>query len=215
MLSKKYGDGIVLRCYTDYERMLSEITDASIPEPDIVISDIMLGDKNGCFEAKKISRALPYAKIIFLTGYPELVADIFSSVRPSNILLKPVDSGRLTEAVEKAFRESLDDKGRRIYIVTHQKTERLFRYGDIVYAESIGRRLTLHTLSGEFAFYHKLVDFIGETDGYFVRCHQSYAVNLRRVTELHAASALMDDGSEVSVSRAYYAALRDALLGLL
>lgn len=214
MLTEHYGNKIKLQCFTDYDSMLSYIGSGTAVEPDIVISDIMVGDKNGCFEAGEISKSFPFARIIFLTGYPELVADIFARVKPSNILLKPVTPERLIDAVDKAYEEYQSDMGKRTYKIKNQKSELIFRYYDIIFAESNGRRLNLHTSSEDFVFYHKLSDFLDETNGYFIRCHQSYAVNPYRVKALHAAEALMDDGSTVGVSRAYYAALRDALLDI-
>ncbi|WP_362062558.1 LytTR family DNA-binding domain-containing protein, partial [Streptomyces sp. NPDC048255] len=50
----------------------------------------------------------------------------------------------------------------------------------------------------------------------FVRCHRSYLVNLRHIRSLHAGSGsrywvVLSDGAELSVGRAFVAALRREL----
>ena len=213
-LEAHYGAAADIRCYNDIGRLLDEIKGPDMPEPDIIFMDIMLDGRNGCIEAGEIARVFPFARFIFVTGYPEAAADIFAAVRPSNILLKPVDPGKLIAAADKALRERADDLGAAVYAAALKSAGTAVRLYEIIYAASSGRRLTLHTDAGDVVFYHRLGDFVDETGGYFVRCHQSFAINPRRVRTLTAGSAVMDDGSQVDVSRARYAELRDRLLEL-
>ncbi len=63
----------------------------------------------------------------------------------------------------------------------------------IVYIESNSRRIILHTLQGDYEYYEKmyvLEELLEEDD--FVRCHQSYIVSKRFVTEYNSTEIRLD-----------------------
>ena len=74
-------------------------------KPDVVIADIFMPQLNGLDAGRKIKRALPDVKIIFLTVNedPELVKEAFRC-GASGYLLKNSAASELTEAIEQVLR---------------------------------------------------------------------------------------------------------------
>src|SRR5438067_10357526 len=68
--------------------------------PDVVLSDIRMGDVDGVTATRRIRAAVPSARVIVLTNYDEDEL-VFASIRAgaSGYLLKEVQSQQLIEAV--------------------------------------------------------------------------------------------------------------------
>ncbi len=64
----------------------------------------------------------------------------------------------------------------------------------IIYIESSNRRITLHTMLGKYEYYEKmyvLEELLRDND--FIRCHQSYMVSKRFVTDYNSLEICLDD----------------------
>ena len=59
------------------------------------------------------------------------------------------------------------------------------------------------TEQGKLIHSGKLDEFEKELTWTFCRCHSSYIVNFRHVVRLASDGILMDDGEQISISRAY------------
>lgn len=87
------------------------------------------------------------------------------------------------------------------------------RLDKIRYFESRGRKIAAVADEERFEFYQKMDELMDVLPkGRFVRCHQSYSVNLRAVMSFSSAALVLRDGMEIPVSRKYYPELR-AVLG--
>ena len=57
------------------------------------------------------------------------------------------------------------------------------------------------TVKEEHSFYSRVGDVEAKLDGRFVRCHQSFIINLEHVSSMRSNSLIMDNGSVISVSQ--------------
>lgn len=126
-------------------------------------------------------------------------------VGAKDFLIKPLQRDRLTRIlVEEARRQSVSGM-REIKI----KIEGLWKPvppASVLYVESMGHNLTFHMVSGKdirfvatFKEYHPILGTFPQ----FLRCHQSYMLNLDYVTEMKSDMFRMGNGEEINISRQY------------
>jgi len=54
-------------------------------------------------------------------------------------------------------------------------------YDDIIYMEKDLRKIVVHTMKGEIAFYGKFCDVMPLLDERFTNCHRSYVLNMDEI----------------------------------
>lgn len=83
-------------------------------------------------------------------------------------------------------------------------------HNDVLYAESFGHRIVLHTTKGELEFRLSFLDFFDKfPDINFLQIHKSYAINVDKVIKLQKQTVLLDKGITLTVGRKYSADLED------
>ena len=150
-------------------------------EMDLLFLDIFMNGMNGMETAAKLRELSCTASIVFLTTSPDFAVESYE-VEASGYILKPFSASQLVRLLEK----TLKTNGRNRVAV---KTGRQFRYpytDDILYIDSDRHMVTLHLQDGsEIVTKDKLGDIesrIGEKR--FLRCHQSYLVNMDQVADV-------------------------------
>lgn len=174
---------------------------------DILFADIELdGDATAGIEAVK--RLLPRGsrtQVIYVTGHPEHCTQVY---RTEHIyfLVKPVNIMDLEDAVTRAVR-SLDEYKGKVLQVTAGSTVNTVRVADLLYIESIRRKLRYCTTRGVVEVYGALKDLEAKLPKNFYRCHKGFLVNFDHVASLRAGSApmaVLSDGTEVPVGQRRY-----------
>lgn len=73
--------------------------------------------------------------------------------------------------------------------------------GDILYAESYNRHLSVYTLNGKTEVVGKLGDLINLLpENEFVSIHKSFTVNMKYITRINGSGAVLTDGTVLPVS---------------
>jgi CheY-like chemotaxis protein len=83
----------------DGENALEILTDKSVPNPDLVITDIVMPRLGGIELAKRISKMHPGIPILLATGYPDQQAVAESTAPQFELLRKPFAVGELISKV--------------------------------------------------------------------------------------------------------------------
>ena len=91
------------------------------------------------------------------------------------------------------------------------RADQVVEPAEIRYLESRLHVVRVHAARGVLEVYGKLSDLLDALPARFVRCHQSFAVNLDAVTSLDASSITLVSGEQVPVSRRMRAEVRAAL----
>ena len=149
-------------------------------EIDLLFLDIEMDGLDGLETAKEIRAFNQDILLVFLTGYPDYVYDGYG-VNALDYLLKPIDMKKLLEVI-KRVREKMETM-QETYLSFHNAdgTYRI-RQNDILYLYSNKRLVVLVTDDTEISFYDKLDRLESVLDSYFVRIHQRYLVNGKKVT---------------------------------
>lgn len=164
---------------------------------DIIFLDIFMGDSLGINIAQKL-RDLSYeGKIIFCTISADYALESYN-VFASGYILKPYSLSDIARILDRYLPEFQNDcyqikqKSRIVYIPKNE----------ILYIESDNTKCILHrTPDLEYHVYKKLSNIEKElSDQRFLRCHQSFLVNMNHIKEANDVFVL-DDGSEVLIRK--------------
>lgn len=184
--------------------------DTSAALPDIIFMDIQFGTENGISLASDIQARYPWIAIVLITGYLDYARDIFT-IHPAYFLVKPVDTDKLTAAVDRAleYLDSCQDTP-----VVLQSNGKLFtlKSSEICYIESEKRLLHVYTPKEKFTVYMKLNELKEKLPGCFLTCHKSYMVNMNYIRNFTAQKIRLLNQSEIPVSRSRYKKSREEFL---
>lgn len=176
---------------------------------DILFVDINLNDMEGTTLAATAKKLLPKAKIVFATAYSQYAAKAFE-MEIDDYILKPFAPDRVRHVLEKCMRELAKkqetDGEQETGAKETEKPEmevqqaavtapripvpvnhsiRFLDVPQIVYAETQGRGILLHTRTGSYEVNQLLGDLEKKLQPYgFFRIHKSYLVNLECITEM-------------------------------
>lgn len=125
--------------------------------------------------------------------------------RPSQVLSEDVKAEELQVALKYCIGEQ--NRCRPYFTVKTRDSLKRIKYGDILYFESNQRKISLHTSKQIIEFYGKLndVEALLPMDS-FVRTHQSYIINMERISELDKVSRFfkLDNGTMIEISKSQY-----------
>jgi two-component system, LytTR family, response regulator LytT len=171
--------------------------------PDVAFLDIQMPGLTGFEVARRaIGLSLPL-HIVFVTAFDQYAIEAFE-VNAVDYLLKPVEPGRLEQAVDRARRRVSNDRPlngqiEKIVKLVAERQERreqlavrvgerflLVQADDIVFACLVGEAINIATshLTGT-SNYRTLDELQARLDpGVFWRVHRSYLVNINKIKEI-------------------------------
>ncbi|KUO77381.1 MAG: LytTR family transcriptional regulator [Clostridia bacterium BRH_c25] len=194
-----YDASFQISAYTDGESLLEDWLEQK-KLFDILFLDIYMPGLNGIETAGKIRAEMKAAKIIFISSsnehYPEAY-DVFAF----NYILKPLSPGKLNRILDQALS---DIAGERRQQVSFSYKARNYRIScrDILYIESRDKIICFHMVDRTtLQCYAKLDEILKQLpEESFVRCHQSFVVNIFHVTEM-AENHFRISSAVISISK--------------
>ena len=175
---------------------------------DVVIIDMDQED-DGIAIAECVLEYQKNSQIIFVSGSDEYYLDVYN-VDHVYFLKKPVESRLLAQALEKAVKK-LDRLHGKCLVVKNKQGIYKIELSDIIYFENEKRKIHIHTVDRKISFYGKFEGLLDSLSRDFYRCHNSYIVNMAKVSELSGKKLLCENGKSIPVSKTYYVKVRDAL----
>ena len=173
---------------------------------DAVLLDIEMQEApNGLEIALRMSRQEGHPIILFVTNSAAYAIRGYGLAL--RYLLKPLTLDALTEALDAVKAELCRDR----LVFTVDGYTHVLRAQQIRYAEVSGHRLTLHTDTGVLTLRATLKEICAMLPaGSFCAPHQSYLVNLLHVRSIAKETVLLDDGTQIPISRRRQAEFMDA-----
>lgn len=174
LCENRKGGGI--SCFSNAVELIYEIQDGKTF--DLIFMDIYMDKLLGIDAARQL-RAMGYnGKIVFLTGTSGFAVESYE-VQAAGYLLKPLNYEKLNSFMKSV----LNDFDKEVYRIKRRSEIISLQYNDIVFIESCNSKCLLHNGAGEkISIYKHLSDIESElSDGRFLRCHQSYLVNMNHV----------------------------------
>ena len=200
------GTKLTVHEFSSAEELLFSYSDCP---PDILLLDIELSGMNGVELAKTLRARSDFSQIIFITGYPDFIADGYD-VSALHYLLKPVRPEKLFEVLTRAA-ENVSRLQRAVVLKTADGIERL-PVETIIYAEAFSH-LVSFVCAGRSCEVRCTISeakaMLGEG---FIQCHRSYIVALKYIKTVGSRDILLDNGVRLPVSRQLYKEVKTAYL---
>ena len=179
--------------YSDSQQFLSVCTSTSF---DIVLLDIEMAAPTG-YELGRILKARENPPvIIFITKSSKYVLKGYGIA--FRYLMKPVQYAEFAEAMDAAVEEINSNR----LSFTCENGMLNVPMKDILYIESYGHSVTIHTTSCDYSMRYSLAEIAGELPrSTFVSPHKGYLVNLRHIQYASSAEIRLTGGTSLPVSR--------------
>lgn len=165
---------------------------------DILLLDIEMGKMDGVAMAKQVRRDNEKVQIVFITGYPDYIGEGYE-VAALHYLMKPVSREKLFAVLDRAVANL--QKTKKTFVLPLNGEMLRLTAEEIQYVEAFSHSVSVVTKSGIYEVKKSLSEMEAMLGEGFVRCHRSYLVGLRFVARLSKQAVILDDGTELPLSR--------------
>lgn len=176
----------------------------------IAVLDIALGGENGILLARRLLQYNPDCCIVFVSGYPQYVSEVYDVPHLGMVLKDQLDL-QLPKFLLRAV-ESLQTLRARTMMVPVHRSLLPLNLSDILYLERRAHTTLVHLISGkEIRTRAKLADLLTQPcSSLLYRCHESYAVNLCHVANLEGRELILANAEHIPISRIYLQGVKAA-----
>lgn len=180
-------------------------------EKDIIFLDIEMPGLNGIYIGNELKKRNPDIIIFVVTSYSEYLDDAMK-FHVFRYLSKPIDKQRLFRNLKDALH---------LYTTSNVKIAIETKNGivtvsvpDIISVETQGRKVVLHTVSGDFESVHTMQYWINTLQmKCFFQPHRSFLVNMAHVTSFdHLLINLYRNQYHAYLTKRKYTAFKEAYL---
>ena len=182
------SENIIIQEYDCGETFLADVEEG-FTEFDMLFLDIRMEKVDGMETARRLRKRGIDGPVVFLTNSPDYAVDSYE-VHAAGYLLKPLKEEKLKSLLERLLKP---DVRRRIAVRTKGRM-RYFYIDEILWVESDKHTVTLHFTDGNCVAVNDRLTVIEEQigDRRFLRCHQSYLVNMDYVADVQEDFILTD-----------------------
>ena len=174
--------------YTSGKALLDDLVEGYL-DTECILLDIEMPGLNGLETAKQIRKHNFNVPIVFITSHADYGEQSYE-VHASGYLVKPYDLERISRVLNYVLKERIQQ---RITITVHRQ-KRYIKTDDIIYIESDKRAITLHLQDGTSLQFNSSMNKLEEqlNSPNFIRCHQSYIVNMDYIDDIQDGFILKD-----------------------
>ena len=167
---------------------------------DIIFLDIDMPDCDGINLGTYLMQVLPNACLIFVSSKESSVFRSFTA-QPFRFVRKSYFDTEMPEAVGAALQKINEPASDELVISSQSETLRINPLR-IIYLKSSNNYVTLFTKNDTYTVRQTLNAMEEELSGRgFIRLHQRYLVNYRYIYRLEKNRAVLDDRTEIPISR--------------
>lgn len=190
---------------------LKKLLENGIPDYDIAVLDIEMGELNGIDLASEINQRCPQCAVIFLTSHTDYISDSYE-VRHIYYVTKDSIHKYLPKALDKAIQLAIERKTRFLDITSNRKRYAL-PCDSITYIERIGREIIIYTNEQKSYKVYESIQAVSERlPACFSQCHSSFMANLEYVKNVTSQETELTDGIKLPVGRRYAKPFKTAYL---
>lgn len=146
-----------------------------------------------------VQKMFPECKIIFMSDDIGKVSDLLLNVTPFGVVEKPLSSSKIWKYLDAA-KDSISKPAEKFCFMEKGKKRNLM-FSNIIYLESNREKLFVKTVRSAFSIWMKMSEAEPQFPDYFVRCHNSFLVNMKYVVSYESNSFKLINGQEIIVSR--------------
>ena len=169
---------------------------------DIIFLDIFMKGISGVETAKRIRAVNSNILIIFVSSSDDFYRESYD-LYAFNYLIKPLEKQKLTEVLDRAITD-LNKDTNQVIRFSYDNRLHTINCSQLLYITSDKHNIYFHLLNNQtLKAYGKIDDFIAQLPAkFFLRCHQSYIVNLKHVTQMTSNEFIIEN-IKVPISRKF------------
>lgn len=160
---------------------------------DIIYLDIEMSGKNGIEAAKSIRRLDRDVLLIYVSSYETYFMQLFE-VEPFRFIKKPIKETEFEEVIDFAYERIIEEDA--YFEYKYNKTVGKVLIRKIMYFESAGRIVNIHTEESTYRYYGKLDEVerrLVQNKIPFLRIHKSFYVNFHFVDKITFSKLILSD----------------------
>ncbi len=190
------GHTVQLSSFVSAENFLFHYAEKN--DYDILLLDIEMGKMDGVTLAKRIRQGNYLVQIIFITGFPDYMAEGYE-VSALHYLMKPIVEEKLFTVLDRAIINIVKAEKRLCVNFDHQTD--YVSLSQIYYIEAQKQYVAIYTGDKTYHMKASLSDTEKLLDEYFFKCQRSFLVNLRYVKCILQTHVVLKNDEEVPISR--------------
>lgn len=174
---------------------------------DLLFLDIEVGKENGIAIAKRLRENHPEMIIIVITGYLKYSMDGYK-IQAARYLLKPVPAALLYSELDEVLSFYHMDT----YVITNDlDIMRRIKKSDVLYIESYGRKVQLHTLQEAVTSKESITYWKNKlAESFFIECYKGILVHVKWIKEIEKDTILLENEQSLPLARRRSEAVRQA-----
>ena len=209
---KKIMEELNLPYQLDLYLSCDQLWEVALDKPDayqLLLLDIIMDGTDGMELARKLRNIGSSVTIAFITSTPDYSLQGYE-VQALHYLLKPVDESTLKKIIQLDYPRKMRNE----YLTVKEGTNiRRLNTNSICILETKGRKVAVYLAAETILVSAKLSELECRLPmDCFMRCLQSFILNMDQVAELRYGEAIMADGRSIPVSRAYLHKIQKAFL---
>lgn len=180
-------------------------------EYDLYLLDVLMPGMSGIDAAQALAEDKDHPVVVFITSSLESAVEGYR-VEAAGFILKPVEEENFWSTMERVVRRRLGVK-KAVLSVVHNRVNVELPLERLAWFENRLHRVFVKLTDGEvLSVNQKLseLQLVLEPHSQFLRCHQSYLVNLDYVDKLEDSCFYMRDGQMIPISRNFYKQSKNA-----
>lgn len=201
---------LAISTFSNYDAFLLTVEEGR--QYNVILMDIEWDERrNGMDIAEELYKLSPSTKIIFITGHGALFSQriFLRKTNLSGFLTKPIDIKLLQANLQKVSDALVHDEQSAL-VLRQRGAPVSILHREIVYIESSGHTIEVHTVSETVTVYERLEQILAQLPLGFYQCHKSFVVNMAQIRRFESTDILLKNGERVPISRARYAQTKDA-----
>lgn len=168
---------------------------------DLIFLDIMMSGLDGIETGRQVRRLDSNVEIVYCTASEDFAIAAYE-IHAMGYLLKPYEPGRIGAVIDYYVQKHPQNEQNFLEVKFRRKSV-IIPYNDIIYMESDNKVVYIYTITrGNVKVYNKL-DVLEEqiSQKRFLRCHQSYLVNLQHVAGLVDSDFIMINDEMIPIRK--------------
>ena len=178
---------------------------------DLYLLDVLMPGMSGIDTAQALAEAKGHPVVVFITSSLESAVEGYR-VEAAGFILKPVEEESFWATMERVVRRRLGVK-KAVLSLVHNRVNVELPLERLAWFENRLHRVFVKLTDGEVLSVNQKLSELQlalEPHSQFLRCHQSYLVNLDYVDKLEDSCFYMRDGQMIPISRNFYKQSKNA-----
>ena len=175
------GISVDVEVFSDGEILLQQLETGK--QYDLLFLDIIMKHVDGIRVGEFVRNRMEdfHTRILYMSGSKEHLLELFDS-QPVGFLEKPLTREKVNSGMDRILRQMEENS----FCYRSGRISRQVPYREILYYESCGRKVLVHTNDGIYEYFGKLSQIMDQgLPSNFLCIHKSYIVNLDHVGEIH------------------------------